>query len=175
MDKEEVLQLGTRRKIYELILNSPGIHYREIERKLNLSPGVMEYQLKILEKQELIVKKKQGYFTRYFVRDKISSKEKNMISQLRQRIPRDIVIYIILHPNSCNKDILTEINIPRSTLSYHARKLVKADILTSEVQGRNTCYTVKDPKLVIKLITTYRSSFFDEMTDRLTELWDEIF
>lgn len=175
MDKEEVLRLETRRKIYDLISSAPGIHLREIARRSDLQMGELEYHLATLEEQGLIVTKKDGYYVRYFAKGKMSVMEKNIISLLRQNNPRNIVVHLFLHPNSCNKDILTELDIPSSTLSYYLRKLVKAEILVDEVRGRNTYFAVKDPELVIKLLTTYRSSFFDEMVNRLIDLWDRIY
>jgi len=174
MKKSDILQLDTRRRIYELIFSSPGLHFREIMRKLDIKIGVLEYQLDILDKQELIVKKKDGYYTRYFIRDKISPKEKTIISLLRLKIPRHIVLFLYFNKYSCNKDILNEMGIPPSTLSYYLRKLVRADILVDEVRGRNTYYTIENPALVLKILTAYKTSFFDEMTDRLTELWDRL-
>ncbi len=174
MKKSDILQLDTRRRIYELILTSPGSHFREIKRKLDLKIGVLEYQLDILEKQELIVKKKDGYYTRYFVRDEMSPREKEIISLLRLKIPRHIVLFLYFNPDSCNKDMLEEMNIPSSTLSYYLRKLVRSDILTDHVRGRNTFYSIKNRTQVMKILTAYKSSFFDEMTDRLTELWDRL-
>ena len=174
MKKSDILQLDTRRRIYELILASPGSHFREIKRKLDLKIGVLEYQLDILEKQELIVKKKDGYYTRYFVRDEMSPREKEIISLLRLKIPRHIVLFLYFNPDSCNKDMLEEMNIPSSTLSYYLRKLVRSDLLNDEVRGRNTFYSIRNRTLVMKILTAYKSSFFDEMTDRLTELWDRL-
>jgi len=174
MRKSDILQLDTRRRIYELILSSPGFHFREIKRKLDLKIGVLEYQLDILEKQELIVKKKDGYYTRYFVRDKMSPREKEIISLLRLKIPRHIVLFLYFNPDSCNKDMLDEMKLPSSTLSYYLRKLVRSDILTDHVRGRNTFYSIKNRTQVMKILTAYKSSFFDEMTDRLTELWDRL-
>lgn len=172
--KSDILQLDTRRMIYELIFSSPGLHFREMARKLDIKTGVLEYQLDILDKQELIVKKKDGYYTRYFIRDKISPAEKNIISLLRLKIPRHIVLFLYFNQYSCNKDMLKEFDMPPSTLSYYLRKMVRADILIDEVRGRNTYYSVENPTLVLKILTAYKSSFFDEMTDRLTELWDRL-
>lgn len=174
MKKNDILQLDTRRRLYELILASPGLHFREIARKLKYKTGVLVYQLEILEKQELIVKRKDGYYTRYFVRDKVSPVEKKMISILRLRIPRHIVFYLYFNPDSCNKDMLGEMNIPSSTLSYYLRKMVDAGILIDVNRGRNIFYRIKNKKLVFKILTAYKASFFDEMTDRMTELWDRL-
>ncbi len=172
--KEDILSLDTRRRIYELIESSPGLHFREIGRKLDMEMGVLEYQLDILEKQELVVSKKDGHYTRYFIRDMMSHDEKKMVALLRLKLPRHIVFYLYFKPDSCNKDMLKEIDVPSSTLSYYLRKMVKAGILEDRVRGRNTFYSIRDRAMVLRILTAYKASFFDEMTDRLTELWDRL-
>lgn len=48
--KEDYLALETRKKIYELISSSPGLHKREIARELNMSLSTVDYHLHYMEK-----------------------------------------------------------------------------------------------------------------------------
>jgi predicted transcriptional regulator len=50
ISREEILKLETRRKIYKIILENPGLHLREILRRTKLSYGVLSYHLKYLKK-----------------------------------------------------------------------------------------------------------------------------
>ena len=50
LDREQVLALGVRREIFELIKQSPGLHFREIKRRTNLAIGALQYHLNVLEK-----------------------------------------------------------------------------------------------------------------------------
>jgi hypothetical protein len=53
--------------------------------------------------------------------------------------------------------------------------MVQAEILASEVQGRNTLHSLRGRDLVVRVLTTYSTSLFEEMTDRLVELWDGMY
>ena len=58
--EDKSLELESRRKIYEAIEKVPGIHFRELNRRLGIPLGVIEYHLKYLEQHELIVAKHVG-------------------------------------------------------------------------------------------------------------------
>jgi len=58
MDKELVENLDTRKRLIALIRDQPGIHFRELHRQSGLAMGELEYHLGILEKMEIITKKK---------------------------------------------------------------------------------------------------------------------
>lgn len=45
-------EVGTRRRIYELIRDAPGIHMRELERRMGLMIGNLQYHLHYLEKTQ---------------------------------------------------------------------------------------------------------------------------
>ena len=64
------LELETRRKIYEQINKSPGIHFRELERRLKVVVGNLQYHLQYLEKKNLIRTLNDEDYVRYFVKDK---------------------------------------------------------------------------------------------------------
>ncbi|MGQ4875901.1 MAG: winged helix-turn-helix transcriptional regulator, partial [Promethearchaeia archaeon] len=63
---EEVLENENRNKIINLILDEPGIHFNELLRKTQLSPGNLVWHLEILERYKIISKKIIGKFLAYF-------------------------------------------------------------------------------------------------------------
>ena len=66
---EDVLELENRRKIYQLVSKFPGMYLREIEKKLGLAMGVLEYNISYLEKREILTVEREGNRKRYFVGD----------------------------------------------------------------------------------------------------------
>ncbi|WP_319506293.1 hypothetical protein [uncultured Methanolobus sp.] len=48
------LELDTRKRIFETIQRSPGIHLRELERILDMAIGNLQYHLHYMEKKNLI-------------------------------------------------------------------------------------------------------------------------
>ncbi|MEA2053917.1 MAG: ArsR family transcriptional regulator [Candidatus Thermoplasmatota archaeon] len=174
MIKEDSLALETRRKIYDLILNYPGLHEREIARKLNMSLSTLDYHLHYLEKREIIVSKRDGRYTRYFVSLKVGTQDKKIIAILRQKTPRNIVLFLLMHQNSIHKEICEAVKKSPSTVSFHLKKIIEAGIVEAISLGRETSYSVKDREQVIKILITYRSTFVDGAVDRFVETWSSL-
>lgn len=174
MIKEDTLALETRRKIYNLILTYPGLHEREIARKLDMSLSTLDYHLHYLEKREIIVSKKDGRYTRYFVSKRIGAQDKRAISLLRQKTPRNIVLFLLLNPRSLHKEICDEVKKSPSTVSFHLKKLVDAGIVDAISIGRGTAYEVKNVDKIVDILITYKSTFLDDAVDKFIETWSSL-
>lgn len=92
--KEDILKLKTRQEIYNFILKYPGLHLREISRRMNISLGGLRHHLNYLKKHGLIVTKTHGRYTRFYVIQKVDEKEKEIINLLRQEVPRKIILLL---------------------------------------------------------------------------------
>jgi len=172
--KEDSLALETRRNIYDIILSNPGLHEREIARKMNISLSTLDYHLHYLEKREMIVSRKDGRYTRYFVSFKVGAQDKKTIAILRQNTPRSIVLFLLNNPNSIHKDICREVKKSPSTISFHLKKMVEAGIIEATSLGRETAYSVTNSDEVVKLLISYRNTFLDDAVDRFVETWSSL-
>jgi predicted transcriptional regulator len=172
--QEEVLELENRRKIFQLLTKYPGMYLREMEKKLGLAIGVLEYNLNYLEKKEILMSEMEGNRKRYFIREGFSSADKETVGLLRQEIPRRIVIHLMLNPNASFQDVLAQFKISKSTLSFHIKKLTEANIVGAEKDGRATNYRVLDPENTARVILTYKASFLDSVVDRFAEVWGDM-
>jgi len=101
ISKENILKLGTRRKIYNFILEYPGLHLRELSRRTNIPLGVLRHHLNFLKKQGLVIKKTDRRYVRYYVTQKVGKKDKEIINLLRQEVPRRIIL-LLLSPGPGN-------------------------------------------------------------------------
>jgi predicted transcriptional regulator len=171
---DKTLELESRRKIYEAVKKVPGIHFREINRRLGISLGVIEYHLRYLEQHELIVSKQEGRYKRYYVVGKMGSKEKQLMSLLRQQMPRRILMHLLLHPKSTQKRLRKELKISASTLSFHISKLLDAELIITHKVGRKHSYKVEDSEVVSKALIRYKEGFVDEVVDDFVDTWMEI-
>ena len=170
--KKEILELDTRRKIYEVIRKFAGSHFREIERKSNLPSGTVKHHLIYLKKHGLIKEEKDGNYCRYFP---ISFKEnKKLLGLLRQKRVREIILSILIHKNCNHKQIVQAVEISPSTVSWHLKKLVEKNIIRSIKERRKTFYSIIiDEEEIIKLLITYQESFLDVLVDSVIEMWGE--
>lgn len=168
---DEALDLESRRRIYQLVKDQPGIHMREIGRQLEMPMGTLEYHLHYLTKAELLAIREEGRYTRYFVTHEMDRREKDVLSLVRQETPRRVIVHVLQHPGSSHGEILEHFDMSASTLSFHLKKLLEGGLLEKQKQGRSNLYTVAEPELVAKVIIQYKESFVDDVVDRFADVW----
>jgi predicted transcriptional regulator len=165
-----VLELETRRKIYNLILRNPGLHANKIATDLSMSGQLTDYHLGYLERNNLVVAVKEEGFRRYYIHGTIGLEERRRISILRHETPLRIVLFLLEHPYSTHGEILQHINVVKSTLSYHLTKLLAQGIITTNPDENEKRYVVVNEKEIVELLIRYKpysriESFKDTWVD----------
>ena len=171
MEKNIVEKLEIRKRLIDIIKNKPGIHFREIFREIDIAMGELEYHLHVLEKMEIISKTKTSYYTRYFPSYELDVEDKKIMGLLRQKMLKEILLYIISYEKASHKDIAKEFGLLKSTASFYLDKLLKNRIIEKEKSGRKVFYNVKKPKKILRLILLYKKGFGDEIVKRVEGLW----
>jgi len=175
----DYFEFEARRKIYELLKKNPGLHLSKIAEILNLRISHVEYHLLYMEKNDLITSSKEKGYKRYYISgSKIGLKEKKLLSILRQEKPLKIVLLILKTSKARHQDLINEIDVAPSTLSYHLKKLVNKEILTITVNHGDKEYSVLNEKEIIQFIIKYKpyevlASFIDIWTG-LTVDWKDL-
>lgn len=171
---DKALELESRRQLFELIQNNPGMHFREICRRVDMSPSVVDYHLRYMEVREIIVVKKEGRYSRYYPYEGMDVRDKPIMGLIQNPVLRGIIIHVLIHPGSTHKDILRAQSISPSTLSFHLSKLEKAGLIRKEKAGRKRRYYVIDEERIASLLITYRESLADALVDSFVTLWEEM-
>ena len=170
--KDKILALETRKRIYELVKKFSGCHFREIERKSGMPHGTLKYHLNFLVKHSLLSYKKENNTLRYFP---IEFKIENigLLSFLRQNATRKIILFILENENCNHEEITKFVGLSPSTVSWHLNKLIYAGIIASKKAGRKSEFKIAiDKNEVIKLLITYKESFFDLLVNKTIEMWE---
>lgn len=166
-------ELETRRRIYEQIKKSPGIHFRELERRLQMVVGNLQYHLQYLEKKNLIRVLNDGDYVRYFVKDRsLSEDERKIMSFLRRSGCRHILLQLLNNPDMNNKELSQAVGLSPSTISWNLNKLLEAGIIEREKTGRISKFTIIDPPAIAELLICYKESFLDTLVDGFIEMWE---
>jgi predicted transcriptional regulator len=131
---KEVLDNKNRNTIIEMILENPGIHFNELLRKTNLSPGNLVWHLDILDAYKIIGKKRLENYIVYF-----PLYQKNPLSNLDLKLKKSDLTLRVLEmiknePGIWNNKITKKLEIHRKTIQYHIKKLMKLELI----------FTVKD-------------------------------
>jgi predicted transcriptional regulator len=175
-DGEEIesSKADTRKKIYDLIAQQPGLHISKIAKILIISHQLTEYHLFQMEKENLItsVKLKTGYFKRYYIKESgVGFKEKRILALLRQEHLLKIILYLYRYPNITHRDLVKKLKIAPSTLSYHLGKLLDYDLIDFKDQGREREYILKYER---ELIWTIRKYKLHRLIEGFADLWKDL-
>ena len=161
-----------RRRIYELIHKSPGIHFRELQRKLGIAVGNLQYHLDRLEELRLVKGVKEEGYKRYYVTSlRFSDEEKKIMSALRIRTEKLILIYLLTNQFAKERDLSKALNLSPSTISWHVSKLVKLGIIDKVRNKEQLTLRIRDPEKVEKMLITYRETLIDKLVEEFVEVW----
>ncbi len=172
---DEVLELETRRDIYEFVEKFPGLHMREIQRKLDIPIALVEYHLNIMEKAEILTTIKEEGYKRYYAASRVSLigyQERKLIGALRMKIPLHITLYLLKNKKRTHTEISQDLDIKPSKLSFHLKKLQNAGIVKKlgTVEGKG--YIIADERLVYRLLTVYKPA--QDMLNEFADLWESL-
>ncbi|UCE95234.1 MAG: transcriptional regulator [Candidatus Bathyarchaeota archaeon] len=172
MFTQEVLENNRRRKIYGFIEKNPGVYLRRLQRDLRMPLTSLEYHLNYMVRKGVIFGEKDGRYRRYYVKQ-LDSEEKKILSVLRQKRMREIVLFVFLAKKAKYNHLLKELRVPPSTLSFYLKYLVDHNILARHKIGRENIYTIKSEDQVAKMLISYKSSFVDRLVDNVLSTWME--
>jgi predicted transcriptional regulator len=167
---QDVLDLETRRKIYDIISKNPGLHLSKIADLLSMRISHVEYHVNFLEKHEIITIEKSTGYKRFYIKGTIGVQDKRYLSILRQKTILHIVLFLLKNDTVQHKDILENVAVSPSTLSYHLKKLVKHNIIDVQRYGENKGYELKNRQEIIAWLIQYKpfdlyEGFVDVWTD----------
>jgi predicted transcriptional regulator len=167
-------KMGQKRQVlYTVIAESPGLHFRELQRRTQMATGQLLYHLHWLEEKLVLRKIIDGQYLRYYTLDKIGDNERKVLEFARQKSVRHILLFLIENDYANHESIVKSVGLSPSTVSWHLKKLVKANMLVKVVDGRKSFYYINDLDLIKKTLMKYRVSFLDKLVDSFIEMWDE--
>jgi predicted transcriptional regulator len=170
----DLLNLSRRKMIFQQISQYPGTYLREMEKTLSLTLGDLQYHLQQLEKADLISSHDDGRRKRYFVKNEVNYFDREILSFIKMRTPRRIIIFLLLHPESSFKEILTEFHFTKGALSFHLKKLIKANILIQTKREKEMIYRIKDENRISQILIVYQSGILDETLNGFIDLWTKL-
>ena len=163
-----------------MIVKYPGLHLREISRKINIPFTTTRHHLNHLEKHEFVIRKKDGRHYRFYAKNKLDHRDKKIIDILRHKTPREIILLLLAFVECSQIEISKNLEKHPSTISFHLNKLqnmeivervevdtdgifkenipnIKRNLITNE-----TIYMLKDPYYVYHFLMKYRDKFYGD-------------
>jgi len=172
--EEDPLALKSRRTIFGHISSNPGTYLREMETKLGLSVGDLQYHLGQLEKSGLVYSNDDGKRKGFFVTSEVQFFDRKIISTIRMRTPRHIIIFLLTHPDATFREILANFNFTKGALSFQLKRLVNSGMVAKGRLEKESTYRIVEPERVRNLLITYQASIADEVLDGVVDLLTRI-
>lgn len=138
INRKDLLKNRKRKLIYKYISTNPGDNFNGIKQALSLPNGVLTYHLKILEREDFVVSKRDGGFKRFY----ISGKSKmNNIKKLNG-VQKDIFNTIRNFPGISQTEIAKKTGTTVQVVNYHIKRLQEDDLITLHMTNghRSQCY-----------------------------------
>ena len=133
--REQVLTNINRNNIVDIIKKQPGIHFRDLMRSVGIREGVLAYHLNVLERDGFVKSMQMGQYRCFYSADK-KSEYKMKLSLMQQNILK----LVSSEPGLTQSTISQKLNKNRMLVSYHARILEDAGLLSKESAGRSSLY-----------------------------------
>ena len=163
-----------RKRIHREIRASPGIHFNELVRTLDLAPGQVQYHIKQLISTGSIIPESAWGRTHYYPSG-IDSEDRRAIAVVR-RETSEALLKTLIETDPCSPmDLADDLDIARSTLEYHLDRMVEVG-LVEKVHGLGGEVTVSivDPDRAELLLSLVEPTTVDRLSDRFERLLDQV-
>lgn len=157
----------------------PGVHLREIRRRLGIPIGTLDYHLYRLGRQGLVMIRFQGGYKCAYpavsevLRGPIPEPEKLLLALLRQPVPRALLLHLYLDGPSHPARLAESVDTTASNLSYFLKRLEAAGVLVREGQGATRVVRLLEPKRVHEVLLAY-PPLAETTVDRFVRFWSEL-
>ena len=160
----------SRDRVLALVVAQPGLHLRELPRRLGLSLRSVRYHLEALEEARLVVPHRSGRYERWFGVGTLSSQDRALISALRVG-PQRTILSCLLREGPMRFGSLDHATALSSATLVQCLGRLSAEDLVELAEDRH--YRLRDPAAVEMRLALYRQRFPDLMADAAREIFDD--
>jgi predicted transcriptional regulator len=157
----------------------PGVHLREIRRRLSIPIGTLDYHLYQLGRKGLIAVRFQGGYKCAFPETlpgfgpPIPETEKRLLALLRQPVPRAVLLHLYLEGPSTPQRLGEAVATTGPNLSYFLKRLEGADAIVREGRGQSRMVRLLEPKKIHEILLRY-PPLPETPVDRFLRFWSEL-
>lgn len=164
----------TRDRLHQHVQRHPGLHFNALVRRLDLAPGQVQYHLHRLSDANCVVGEELYGQTHYFPPD-FDPLERRTLALARRETARDVLFYLLEQEEAPAATVADELDIARSTLSYHLDRLTDASLVEERRDDSGRIHvSLARPDETLRLLRTIRPSFPGRLVDRFTRLVDDL-
>lgn len=162
----------TRERIAAQVERAPGVHFRELVRRLDLGQGQAQYHLRRLRRGERLIAEEVDGRTHYFS-PTYDAAERRALAVLRRETARDVLATLLVEGPSPPAAVADDLDVARSTLEWHLDRLTGSKLVAKRRDDRNrVTLTVPDRERATRLLAEIDPTLPERLVDRFTRLVD---
>ncbi|HUI38879.1 MAG TPA: hypothetical protein VLY85_04535 [Thermoplasmata archaeon] len=165
--------------VLSFVQRYPGVHLREIRRRLNIPIGTLDYHMYRLGREGLIVVRFNGGYKCAYpavaleVRGPIPEPDQQLLALLRQPVPRALLLRLYLDGPQPPAGLAADLGTTAPNLSYFLRRLETAGVIVREGAGADRRVRLVDAKRVHGILSNFRP-LPEGTVDRFLRFWAEL-
>jgi predicted transcriptional regulator len=135
-----VLRNEIRRKTFHEILQNPGIHTRELQRRIGVSLRTISWHVRVLEGHRIIKSVKGDYYQSFY--PSTDFEENSQAKFISNGTRRNILECIGAIAGITQNEISKKIGMNQSTVLHHIKKLIREGLVWEVKDGRYSRYFI---------------------------------
>ncbi|MCU4974632.1 winged helix-turn-helix transcriptional regulator [Halobacteria archaeon AArc-m2/3/4] len=164
----------TRRRIRDRIHTNAGIHFNELVRESAFAPGQIQYHVRRLVNDGVVVSE-QLYGQTHYYPPAYDAWDRRTLALFRRETAREIIVALIERESVRPDDLAADLEIARSTLEWHLDRLCACEIVEKAYGDHNrVTLRLADPERTGNVLSTVTPSGPDRLVDRFTRLVDRL-
>ncbi|HKZ64272.1 MAG TPA: helix-turn-helix domain-containing protein [Thermoplasmata archaeon] len=168
------LGLESRRRMYELVAGTPGLHLRDIARRLGVDVRTADYHVRQLAKHGLVSAIEEAGFVRLYPRtangrraEIVDARDKPLLSILRRPVPLSVALVLLTRERVTHGELASEAGVAPPTLSYHLSRMERLGMVSRDASK----IALREPERIARLLYAYRPT--PDLIDRFLDLWED--
>ncbi|WP_049981641.1 winged helix-turn-helix transcriptional regulator [Halolamina rubra] len=163
----------TRERLLAHVREHPGRHASALGRELDLATGQLQYHLRRLRRAGRVVADDRYGRTHYFPPG-YDDCERERIALARRETARAVLVALLSGERPA-AELADDLDVARSTLSYHVDRLREADLVDERRDERGRVHlSLSEPETTRGLLSTVEPEMGDRLLDRFTRLVDDL-
>jgi predicted transcriptional regulator len=161
-----------RSALYVLVQDYPGLHVRELSRRLGTPVRMVEYHAAAMLDSGVLEERREGTYQRLFPNRHelpMSNRERDALGVLRKPVPLAIALALLEHPRGLSHaDLARRTGASKANLSHHLK-----DLLDCRLVLHDGDYRLANPEKTREMLHAHKP--VPDLRSRFSDLWSGIY
>ncbi len=148
IQRGDALENDTRRNIYEIVENDPGICIKDVATDADVSYSTASYHLDRLVRMDYIARRKEGNKVLYYKNGgTFTQQEQQLVPLLKNTEAMRVFEHILENPWCYRAEVAEALGVSHTTINWHLDNLQEANLVEEHREGRSCHLRIPDQAL----------------------------